>query len=97
MVNQILSQDLALRHNARVLFDRIESVQDDTVILDFKSVKTMTRSFAHEYLSKKSKSSKLIKEVNVSPNIRRMFNVVDNPPDKHKLVESRTVAKFHMD
>jgi len=97
VVSMILSQDLTLRHNASVLFDRIESLPENHITVDFKKVRTMTRSFAQEYVSRKAKSRKTIRETNVSENIRKMFKVVEAAPQKAKLVDLKKVVVLDME
>ena len=46
------------------------------VTIDFAGVKTITRSFAHEYLLRKKASNKLVEERNVPSDVQRMMEVV---------------------
>lgn len=78
-----LSPDLALRDNADRLFDSFES---DTLI-DFKNVKSISRSFAHQYQLRKNKFSKKIIEKNVPTNVKKMFKIVENPQKKEQLID----------
>ena len=87
MISEFLSPDLALRYNARVLFDYLDSLPKNHLTIDFSNVKTMTRSFAQEYKSRKVRSQKTILETNVPTNIRKMFNVVETVLEKTKLVD----------
>lgn len=75
-IKDSVSEDLALRANARSFFERVEELSEDEVVLDFKDVKTITRSFAHEYLKRKDDSKKEISEVNVPSEVKKMFEVV---------------------
>lgn len=93
----ILYQDLALRHNANILFDKIESHSENPVIVDFSDVRTMTRSFAQEYLLRKAKSSKTVEEINMSKNIVRMFKVAENVTDKAKLFDSKKLVVIDLE
>jgi hypothetical protein len=93
----ILSQDLSLRYNAKVLFDKIESLPKDHITVDFKNVRTMTRSFAQEYLSRKERSQKATEEINVSKNIRRMFKVVETVFENTQLFDSKNLTIIDME
>lgn len=93
----ILSQDLTLRHNASVLFDEIESLPEDHITVDFKYVRTMTRSFAQEYTSRKAKSQKTIRETNVSQNIRKMFKVVERVSEKTNPIDLKKIVVLDME
>jgi hypothetical protein len=67
---------LMLRSAADALFRSIASSAQTRVVLDFSEVEFMSRSFADEYLSAKSKSRKLIVERGVQSDIRRMLDLV---------------------
>lgn len=89
-----LSPDLALRDIATSFMDKIESQNCHEVIIDFSEVETITRSFAHEYITKKAGSSHSIDEVNVPDNVVRMFKVVENSEKKPRfegLRQSKTI------
>ena len=72
----MLSEDLALRHNANVLFDLIESLDEETVLIDFSGVRSITWSFVHEYVSRRGRSPKSVREINMPSIVRRMFEAV---------------------
>lgn len=78
IVKDVLSEDLLLRDVVGNLFKRINLVKSKEVILDFKGVKSISRSFAQEYLNNKITLSKKLKEENVSLNLKKMFHVVNN-------------------
>lgn len=89
-----LSPDLALRDIATSFMDRLESQRYSEIVLDFSEVETITRSFAHEYVTRKAKSSLSINEVNVPDNIGRMFKVIENSEKKPRfdnLRQSQTI------
>lgn len=71
-----MSEDLALRHAAARLFERVDGMSASKVIMDFEGVKTITRSFAHEYLQRKKASKKHVEEMNVPPDVQRMLEIV---------------------
>lgn len=71
IITEILSPDLALRESAARLFDQFEGVKDSKIAVDFAGVKSITRSFAHEYCRRKSESAKRISEMHVAANIQR--------------------------
>ncbi|OPX61212.1 MAG: hypothetical protein A4E29_00922 [Methanomassiliicoccales archaeon PtaB.Bin134] len=73
-----LSRDLALRDVASSFMDRIEARNHTEVTIDFAGVETITRSFAHEYLTRKARSSLIIREVNVPNDVARMFKVIEH-------------------
>jgi len=87
MISEVLSQDLALRQNAAALFDYLESLPEDMILINFSDVRTITRSFAQEYESRKAKSRKTIIEINVPMNVKRMFDIIKKAPEKRKLLD----------
>jgi hypothetical protein len=70
---------LMLRSTVKTLFDKLESVEQDRVILDFSNVEFMSRSFADEYLTAKKLMSKRIAEQHLPLEVRRMLEIVGNP------------------
>lgn len=75
-VAHALPENLALRESAARFVTYIESLPNPEVILDFCHVKTISRSFAHEYCTRKRDIHKRVREVNVSPDVAKMFAVV---------------------
>jgi len=90
MVEKI-SVDLALRDSAREFFKFIESLPSEEVLLDFRDVKSISRSFAHEFVDRKRSSQKKITEVNVPQNVRKMFVVVEEPRVKQPIFNTRMI------
>lgn len=72
-----LMRHLAFRVNADMLFDTIKKYKENTIKLDFKGIETISRSFAHQYLMRKSESKKDITEVNMPERISKMFELVN--------------------
>jgi hypothetical protein len=75
-VAEVLSANLALRETAARFVLYIEGLPDSEVILDFSDVRTISRSFAHEYSMRKRDLHKRIREANVSSDVAKMFAVV---------------------
>ena len=78
-ISERIAENLATRRAADELFDYVNAVPYKTVILDFKSVKFATRSFAHEYLMLKEDADKRIVEKNISLPVRKMHLKRYNP------------------
>lgn len=85
-LKEMLAPDLALRDTADRLFNAIDVSSSEAVKVDFMGVRSITRSFAHQYLARKKASSKAVLEKNMSESIRRMFLAVKRTPTKSKLV-----------
>jgi STAS-like domain of unknown function (DUF4325) len=58
-------------------FDKLERIQAENITLDFTGVTSVSRSFAHQYVSRRNKTRKHIKEVNMNANISRMLRLVE--------------------
>ncbi|MBE0518910.1 MAG: DUF4325 domain-containing protein [Thermoplasmata archaeon] len=83
----ILSPNLLLRCNARELFFSFERFSDEEIIVDFSGIRTITRSFAHEYSQRKNRSSRTIVERSLPENIRKMLLVVRSTSKRNALSE----------
>jgi hypothetical protein len=90
LVVELLSSDLALRSNAEKLFSNIENRDADTVTVNFDNVTSITRSFAHEYITQRKKSDKTIIEINIPSNIEKMFQVVMHP-ERHRNIDIKAI------
>lgn len=90
-IDMLLSSDLALRDNANYLFEKIESIREPEIVIDFSRVRSISRSFADQYVNRKRSSKKVVTEVNVPVNIAKMFDVVSRASDKPKLWDSASM------
>ncbi len=81
-----ISKVLALRESAIKLFDKIKKSKDKTVIINFKNVEFMSRSFADEYLNQKKFTKKSIKEKNTPREVQRMLRIVEKSKSNHKRI-----------
>lgn len=77
-VDTILSQHLVFRDAVSDLFEYINDMSAKKVVLDFSHVKSISRSFAQEYLHQLDEQSIKIKEVNMSLQLKKMFRSVKN-------------------
>jgi hypothetical protein len=75
-IREAVSADLALRRKADNFFDAIEKVPSTTVVIDFSGVKSISRSFAHQYQIRKRSSKKKVSETSLPPFVTKMFDVV---------------------
>ena len=90
IIKERISVDLALRNSADIFFDYLESNPQKEIIVDFNGIKSISRSFAHEYITRKNQSKKSITETNVSENVKKMFYVVEQPAEKTLIFDLRT-------
>ena len=82
LLSQEFGNNIFTRKTISAFFEEINSQEEAKVILDFKSVKFISRSCADEYLKQKEKSNKKIVEKNLSHEVRSMFNAVHNQYEK---------------
>lgn len=78
-IRNALSSDLALRIIADNFLNFIEALDVKEIVIDFKGVSSISRSFAHQYVQRKQSSRKEIAEINVPNNVMKMFEVVISP------------------
>ena len=88
IIKDSISRDLALRDYAKIFFNFLESSPDQLITIDFADVLSISRSFAHEYIKNKEKSTKTIQEINIPNNIQRMFDIVTDHTEKAPLIDT---------
>lgn len=96
LIKERVSVDLALRNSADDLFEYLESLPEKEIIIDFVGVKSISRSFAHEYFTKKNQSKKSIIEINVPENVKKMFRVVEQPRDKTLAFDIKSIRAISL-
>ena len=72
----VLSEDLAFRHNVDDLFRALHQSNFTEFYIDFSRIESISRSFAHQYLKMKKQSNLRITERNIPPIIQQMFDYV---------------------
>lgn len=72
----VLSEDLAFRHNVDELFRALHHSNLTEFFFDFSRIESISRSFAHQYLTMKKQSNLRIIERNIPPIIQQMFDHV---------------------
>ena len=91
VVKDFISADLALRSSADRLFQFISSSPGSQVMIDFKGIRSITRSFAHQYFLRMKECFKTITEINMPDNVRKMFDVVKEPRERSRVINPATV------
>ena len=81
-----ISPHLALRNLANSFFDWLEDLPNDNVVVDFADVRSISRSFAHEYVKRKKSSAKSISEVRVPVNVTNMLKIIENPTHQRDIL-----------
>lgn len=78
MMNKEIGEYISTRNGIASLFNRINRLSEDDIIIDFESVKFISRSPAVEYLKLREKTDKNLIEKNMSKDIKSMFSLVVN-------------------
>ena len=91
-----VSEDLSLRNMASDIFKAKEFQDAKEILIDFTGIKFISRSFAHEYLQCKAKQQCQLFEVNVSSNIKKMFEIVESTKVKSELVRSTEPVEINI-
>lgn len=74
---KFISKNLLLRNSADELFNYINDFKATRIIIDFNKIQSVTRAFTHQYLLNKKKSKKNIIDVNTSPHVKNMFELIE--------------------
>ena len=94
-IKEAISPDLALRSRADAFFDNIEQSESE-VVVDFSGVRSISRSFAQQYLTRKRASRKQIRELHIPAAIAKMFEVVESAAKKTRVVDSDSMPLMSM-
>ena len=87
-IKENISSNLSIRKNAINFFEtKIESSHLNDIKIDFLEVKSISHSFAHQYISSKRKSHKNIVEINIPDKIYKILEIAKNSIDEEKKVQ----------
>lgn len=75
-VKSYLHGDISLRSCAADIFVSLNEDKREVIVLDFKNVEFVSRSFAHEIHSKTGKYN--LQFVNMNNDVQKMFKIVEN-------------------
>ena len=75
LLEKEIDSDLGSRNKIEELYKNIDS-NVSKVVMNFKGVEFMGRSFAQEYLNQKHSASFEVVEVNVPDDVQKLFNVI---------------------
>lgn len=91
MIAEVVSSDLAMRRSADTFFDHLEKMRSEELVVDFSGVRSISRSFAHEYLLRKRTSRKRIIEQNVPADVSKMMAIIRNASPRKSLFSPDSV------
>jgi len=87
LLNKYFGENILTRNSIISFFNKVEMLDDNEIIIDFKKIKFISRSCAAEYLKLKGNSQKRIAEKNMSIEVKLMFRLVVNQLKNLVLVE----------
>lgn len=90
-IKDVISSDLALRDTANEFFNSIESRKNKKIAIDFSEISSISRSFAQQYLTRKQKSKKEIVDINIPPNINKMFELIKNQEKRANFLDRKSI------
>lgn len=82
-----ISEDLTTRNRASQFFEMVEASSFDRVVVNFDQVRSISRSFADEYVRRKMMSRVTVIEKNVPMNVKKMFDIVSSPVEKRQIID----------
>lgn len=85
-----LNKNLATRISAQNLFEKI--IKENIFELDFSNVLIVSRSFANEFINLEKNHNIKIKKINMSKDIKYMFENADKPLDNDILARNKYVT-----
>ena len=68
MMVKVVGPDLATRNDGDNLFILLEQSPKERITMNFSGVSSISRSFAHEYITKRKLTTKIISETSVPAN-----------------------------
>ncbi len=87
----LISENLAFRDSVDDLFNSIASLEETNIIIDFLGVKSITGSFAHQYITNKKRAKKHITERNIPPDVKKMFELVERRKSKPRKISTEPI------
>ncbi len=72
----LFSRCISTRESARALIKMIKQLPEKLIVVDFKNIDMITRSFAHEYLTNKKSLTKKIVEKNLVEDVKKMLEII---------------------
>lgn len=90
-IKDMVSSDLALRDSANDFFNSIESRKEHEITVDFSDIRSISRSFAHQYIIRQQKSEKKISNINIPDNVNKMFDVIKSQEKKTDFLKRESI------
>lgn len=88
---EFISENLAFRDSVDNLFSYIASLEETNIIIDFLGIKSITGSFAHQYIINKKRAKKHITERNIPLDVKKMFELVERRKSKPRKISTEPI------
>lgn len=75
-MKDVLSKHLVFRDVVSCLFEKINAIDGEQVLLDFSQIESISRSFAQEYIQQRDQQTIKITEIHMSSQVKKMFDSV---------------------
>ena len=76
-IAQEINSSLELNSYATDFIDKLNNIDEDDFVIDFKDVTFVSRTFAQAYYASKKRSPKNITEINLSHEVRQLMAMVE--------------------
>jgi hypothetical protein len=77
-IKNLFSTHLTLQTDTNTILEReIFDIPYDEICIDFSNIKSISPAFVNQYLLLKSRSKKMINEVNISPDLEELMDTTN--------------------
>lgn len=96
IMSKEIGEYIATRNSIASIFNKINELSENNIIMDFKGVKFISRSPASEYLKLREKTDKNLTEKNMSDEVKSMFSLVVNQFKKADFEFTKDIPIFSL-
>lgn len=76
VIKDKINSSLEMNSTAVEFLEEVDTIDDSDILIDFKGVIFVSRSFAQSYYTKKNKLNKNIKEINLSEGVKPLMDMI---------------------
>lgn len=76
VIKDKINSSLEMNSTAVEFLEEVDTIEDSDILIDFKGVIFVSRSFAQSYYTKKNKLNKNIKEINLSEGVKPLMDMI---------------------
>lgn len=82
MIKDEINSSLEMNTAADDFLNQVNEIDDNEILIDFKGIVFISRSFAQSYFSKKNKLDKNIDEINVPDEVKPLMDLIKKKFEK---------------